>query len=62
MNRMVNKIDNVAQSIPVGVSGALILGMSLNDWILMGTAVLLLLNLTSAGVRFYQEVIKRGNK
>lgn len=59
---VVDKLGSVSQTIPVGVSGALIMGMSLNDWILIGTALLLILNLTAAGMRFYQEVIKRANR
>lgn len=55
-----DKLDGVAQALPIGVSGALIVGIPIEDWILIGTGVLLVFNLTMAGHRFYREVLKRG--
>lgn len=60
--KIVHKLDSISQTIPVGVSGALILGLPLNDWIVIGTSLLLVLNLTGAGMKFYRENIQRGNK
>lgn len=55
-------VDITATSIPVGVSGALFFGVPLNDWIVIGTAVLLAVNISLALRRAYLEVFKNGRK
>lgn len=57
---MSEKVDMVTQGIPIGVSGALIAGVSLNDWIVIGTAVLIVYNLSKMVISIYRGVIKRG--
>lgn len=50
------KADAVASVVPVGVAGALIVGVPLQDWIVVGTALLLLCNLGFAVHRIYRGI------
>ena len=45
----------MSQTIPVGVSGALILGVPLDDWVVVGTILLLVGNLYFMVERLYKR-------
>ncbi len=47
-------------AIPVGVSGWLLLGLPIQDWIVLGTSLLLIGNLFFLGVRVYERFFKHG--
>lgn len=49
-------VNVVINSIPIGVSGALIFGIPLSDWIVIGTAVVLIYNLFTIAERIYRRV------
>lgn len=64
--------ENLAQSatpVPVGVSGAVFIGITLKDWVLLATAILLVFQLVvmapkafrslCIGARYIQKVIRR---
>ena len=59
-----NKEDLPAMvsSIPVGVSGAIILGFPLQDWIVVGTAIILVYNLYTIGHKIVTGLIQRRKK
>lgn len=54
------EILNVSNTIPVGISGLLILGVSIEDWVLIGTGIVLLGNLYFLCERFYKRFSNHG--
>ncbi len=47
-------------AVPIGVSGAIIFGYPLQDWIVVGTATLLVGNLIWMGLRFKDRFFNDG--
>jgi hypothetical protein len=54
------RVEATTQAVPIGVSGIIVVGLPVDEWILIGTGILLIFNLSMAGRRFYREVLKRG--
>jgi len=55
-------VSVVVNSIPIGVSGALIFGVPLSDWIVVGTAIVLIYNLFTIAERIYRRVTNVNEK
>jgi hypothetical protein len=49
-----DQVDQLTSAVPYGVSGAIILGATLDDWIVIGTALLLACNLGLMALRIYK--------
>ena len=52
----------MTSSIPIGVSGAIIFGLPLQDWIVIGTALVLAYNLYVIGDKITRNVVRRYKK
>lgn len=53
--------ETVAQSttpIPVGISGLTFVGITMKDWVLMGTAVLIVFQLIVMAPKAYRAILK----
>ncbi len=48
--------EALSQSLPVGVAGALVCGVPVADWLVMGSCVVLFGNLCFMGLRIYDRV------
>lgn len=53
---LMETVSQTTVPVPVGVSGAVILGYTVQDWVLIGTAVLLLFQLIVMGIKAYQAI------
>lgn len=46
----------ISSPVVYSVSAAKILGVTVSDWVVIGTGVLLLMNLTLAGIKLYEKL------
>lgn len=53
---LMETVSQATVPVPVGVSGAVILGHTMQDWVLIGTGVLLLFQLFVMAVKVYRTI------
>lgn len=61
MKETVDHLNSITQPVSVGLGGAVFLGLQLDDWVLIGTGVLILLNIFWGVVRLYDRFKRKEN-
>lgn len=58
-------VSTITTPVASSVSGIMLLGMTINDWVLVGTGLLLLVNISTKiwqGIKFIKRVVKESDK